>query len=54
MDKNKKGSHPKAALVEAPIYHYGHVRSTKSMREKNKRIAKMTKPTTKNRMKLVT
>ena len=40
MDKNKKGRYPKAALVEAPIYHYGHVRSTQSMREKNKRIGK--------------
>lgn len=40
MDKNKIGRYPKAALVGAPIYHYGHVRSIQSMREKNKRIGK--------------
>lgn len=40
MDKNKKGRYPKAALIGATIYHYGHVRSIQSMREKNKRIGK--------------
>ena len=40
MDKNKKGRYPRAALVGAPIYHYGHVRSIEAMREKNKRVGK--------------
>ena len=40
MDKNKKGRYPKAALIGAPIYHYGHVRSIQAMREKNQRIGK--------------
>jgi len=40
MDKNKKGRYPKAALVNVPIYHYGHVRSIEAMREKNKRVGK--------------
>jgi hypothetical protein len=40
MDKNRQGRHPKAALINAPIYHYGHVRSIAAMREKNQRIGK--------------
>jgi glycosyltransferase involved in cell wall biosynthesis len=40
MDKNKKGRYPKAALVDARIYHYGHVRSIAAMREKNQRVGK--------------
>jgi hypothetical protein len=40
MDKNKKGRYPKAALVGAPIYHYGHVRSIEAMRKKNERVGK--------------
>ena len=40
MDKNKKGRYPKAALVRAPIYHYGHVRSVEAMRKKNERVGK--------------
>ena len=40
MDKNKKGRYPKAALVGAKIYHYGHVRSIATMREKNNRVGK--------------
>lgn len=40
MDKNKKGRYPRAALVGAPIYHYGHVRSVQAMREKNQRVGK--------------
>ena len=31
---------PKAKLVNAPIYHYGHVRNIAAMREKNKRVGK--------------
>lgn len=40
MDKNKKGRYPRAALVDAPIYHYGHVRSIEAMRQKNQRVGK--------------
>ena len=40
MDKNKKGRYPRAALVGAPIYHYGHVRSVEAMRKKNERVGK--------------
>ena len=40
MAKNRKGRHPQAALVNVPIYHYGHVRSISAMREKNQRIGK--------------
>ena len=40
MNENKKGRYPKAALIEAPIYHYGHVRSIDAMREKNQRVGK--------------
>ena len=40
MDKNKKGRYPKAALLDVPIYHYGHVRSIAAMQEKNKRVGK--------------
>ena len=40
MDKNKKGRYPKAALVGATIYHYGHVRSIEAMTEKEQRIGK--------------
>jgi hypothetical protein len=40
MDKNRKGRHPKAALVGVPIYHYGHVRSIAAMREKNHRVGR--------------
>ncbi len=40
MDKNKKGRYPTAALVGAPIYHYGHVRSIQAMAEKVQRIGK--------------
>jgi hypothetical protein len=40
MDKNKKGRYPKAALIKAPIYHYGHVRSIEAMAEKVQRIGK--------------
>ena len=40
MDQNKKGRYPKAALVNAPIYHYGNARSIASMREKNSRVSK--------------
>lgn len=40
MDKNRRGRYPRAALVGAPIYHYGHVRSIASMREKLLRVEK--------------
>jgi len=40
MDRNKYGRYPKAALAGAPIYHYGHVRSLASMREKNQQVSK--------------
>lgn len=40
MDKNSRGRYPKAALVGAPIYHYGHVRSVAAMRAKNERVGK--------------
>lgn len=40
MDKNKKGRYPRAVLVNAPIYHYGHVRSVEAMRQKNERVGK--------------
>ena len=40
MDRNKRGRYPNAALVGAPIYHYGHVRSVAAMREKTQRVGK--------------
>ncbi|MDQ5920505.1 MAG: hypothetical protein QG673_561 [Pseudomonadota bacterium] len=40
MDQNKSGRYPRAAAVNCPIYHYGHVRSISSMNEKNKRVEK--------------
>jgi hypothetical protein len=40
MDKNKKGRYPRAALVGAPIYHYGYVRNIEAMRQKNERVGK--------------
>jgi glycosyltransferase involved in cell wall biosynthesis len=40
MDKNKNGRYPKAALVNAPIYHYGNARSIATMQEKNQRIGR--------------
>jgi hypothetical protein len=40
MGKNKKGRYPRAALVGATIYHYGHVRNIEAMRQKNERIGK--------------
>lgn len=40
MDRNKRGRYPRAALVGAPIYHYGHVRSIAAMREKNRQVGR--------------
>lgn len=40
MDKNKRGRYPKAVLVGAPIYHYGHVRSQKKMQEKLQQVSR--------------
>jgi glycosyltransferase involved in cell wall biosynthesis len=40
LDKNKKGRYPRAALTGTHIYHYGAVRTTASMNEKSRRVAK--------------
>ena len=40
MNKNSRGRYPKAALVDVPIYHYGHVRSIAAMQAKNQRVGK--------------
>lgn len=40
MNQNSRGRYPKAALVGAPIYHYGHVRSIAAMQAKNQRVGK--------------
>jgi len=40
MDKNKKGRYPKAALLDAFIYHYGHVRKLDYMNNKLKKVGK--------------
>ena len=40
MEKNKKGRYPKAALAGCPIYHYGHVRSSTKMQEKNRQVSR--------------
>lgn len=40
MNKNKKGTYPKAALVNVPIYHYGHVRNLKAMKNKVDKVGK--------------
>ena len=40
MDENKKGRYPQAALANAPIYHYGHVRKQDRMAEKVKQTGK--------------
>ena len=40
MNKNKKGRYPRAALAGAPIYHYGHVRSTAKMQEKIRQVSR--------------
>jgi glycosyltransferase involved in cell wall biosynthesis len=40
MNKNRSGRYPQAALVNAPIYHYGHVRNISAMSEKNQRVGK--------------
>jgi len=40
MDKNKRGRYPTAALANANIYHYGHVRSVEKMQEKIQRVSK--------------
>jgi hypothetical protein len=40
MDRNKRGRYPRAALADATIYHYGHVRRIAAMREKNARIGR--------------
>ena len=40
MDKNKEGRYPRAALVDAFIYHYGHVRKSIYMNKKLKKVGK--------------
>jgi hypothetical protein len=40
MDRNKRGRYPRAALANAPIYHYGHVRSVARMQEKIRQVSK--------------
>lgn len=39
LDKNKRGRYPNAALANAPIYHYGHVRGREHMQEKIHRVS---------------
>jgi hypothetical protein len=40
MDKNKKGRYPQAILVDAHIYHYGHVRRVEAMNKKHQAVGK--------------
>lgn len=40
MQQNKRGRYPQAALVNCPIYHYGHVRKVSYMQEKNQQVEK--------------
>jgi len=40
MDKNRKGRNPKAALANAHIYHYGHVRKLEQMQSKIDQVSK--------------
>jgi hypothetical protein len=40
MDKHRRGRHPRAALANAHIYHYGHVRRTDYMQAKMDQVSK--------------
>jgi len=40
MDKNRKGRAPKAALVDAHIYHYGHARKLHYLQNKVDQVSK--------------
>ena len=40
MDKHRRGRHPNAALANAHIYHYGHVRRTDYMQAKLDQVSK--------------
>lgn len=40
MDKHRHGRHPNAALAQAHIYHYGHVRRTEYMQAKMDQVSK--------------
>ncbi len=40
LDKNKRGRYPRAALANAPIYHYGHVRPASKMSAKINAVSK--------------
>jgi len=39
MKQNKKGRYPYAALANAPIYHYGHVRAVQQMQQKIQQVS---------------
>ncbi|MGC1952497.1 MAG: glycosyltransferase [Gammaproteobacteria bacterium] len=40
MDKNKRGRYPRAALANAAIYHYGHVRALPKMKQKVQQVSR--------------
>ncbi len=40
MDRHRRGRHPRAALADAHIYHYGHVRRTEYMQAKMDQVSK--------------
>lgn len=40
MDRHRRGRHPRAALANAHIYHYGHVRRTEYMQAKMDQVSK--------------
>ncbi len=40
LDKNKRGRYPRAMHAGASIYHYGHCRNTKKMKEKLSQVSK--------------
>jgi glycosyltransferase involved in cell wall biosynthesis len=40
MERNRRGRHPYGVLINAPVYHYGHVRPTKKMNLKLEKNSK--------------